>query len=737
MILIAKCIAVAILQVAVRGDLYLHNPKGSNNRLNEASANRQNANRCFDSQNNNRGGYNVGDLHQTNGFQASGDRSTDDTRNVYNLMYNMNLPIANNNNNGNQANQNARLQYNMMYMEGSLLRMTWTAQHGCGNAKNNCNMVIQWACDTEDYTNNDFNSLQNKATGLRTQLRNGGTTATPNDPNNANNIEQQYTNNNGGAGNNNQNVRCRHESEEYYYYAKKRERNKGLFTADQNLKGNSEIYTRQNPNGARRGLEIPEERDYYPWPKPSPFHDVAWIGNDVEYCAREIAPESQNVARKWTCVNKVNNNTPNLNDIPTEAQIEAMTEEACTDADGLWIAVRWQQNNPANEPECKRAEWTQVNNLGNVDGSTKGGQMASYVYQFPQLEDITDNVPGAQNAPSCYKYDANDMGIDSSAAANNVKFTRMIFRNRYNISTMDYDPYQTDYLYNQNLREGVISPIQQNPTVDTGAHMQGLRLAINTAQTGRTFQDRSHVFTLMSHPNNPTGPSSLAAKPGNLLNVVVRGKRGNIVQTFPAVEYDFEPNDFEMEVGQCIHFQWTGSNTHNNGNPGGDGQTGDAGEGRGGSDRSNLAELKSLKDSFPLPYDKFEHTFFDDSDCTWPLHNREIPPQDAKIIMASGGYYTGEADVQSGVKDDLDPLLNNVSGSTRGGIICCANRAGEHYMVSTRNNNFSNRSQKLHIVVKNNNPATADKDKWVFYPSRLTSSDNTAASCTDTEECRK
>ena len=31
-------------------------------RLNEKSANRQNANRLFDSQNNNRGGYNVGDL---------------------------------------------------------------------------------------------------------------------------------------------------------------------------------------------------------------------------------------------------------------------------------------------------------------------------------------------------------------------------------------------------------------------------------------------------------------------------------------------------------------------------------------------------------------------------------------------------------------------------------------------------------------------------------------------------
>lgn len=34
----------------VLGDVYMHNPRGSNNRLNERSANRRNANRLFDSQ---------------------------------------------------------------------------------------------------------------------------------------------------------------------------------------------------------------------------------------------------------------------------------------------------------------------------------------------------------------------------------------------------------------------------------------------------------------------------------------------------------------------------------------------------------------------------------------------------------------------------------------------------------------------------------------------------------------
>ena len=54
----------------------------------------------------------------------------------------------------------------------------------------------------------------------------------------------------------------------------------GLFTADQQLKGNSPIYTRQNKAGTRRGYEVPEERDYYPYWGPSPWKDIAIMVSD-------------------------------------------------------------------------------------------------------------------------------------------------------------------------------------------------------------------------------------------------------------------------------------------------------------------------------------------------------------------------------------------------------------------------------------------------------------------------
>lgn len=122
----------------------------------------------------------------------------------------------------------------------------------------------------------------------------------------------------------------------------------------------------------------------------------------------------------------------------------------------------------------------------------------------------------------------------------------------------------------------VISPVRQNPLVDIGAAQTPLRLAINTAQYGRTFQDRSHVFKLKKRPDEIKDTDTI-------YNLNVRGKRGNIVQVYPAVEYDFIPNRLSLNENELVHIQWTGSNTHNNGNPAGDGQAGDAGEGKGGT----------------------------------------------------------------------------------------------------------------------------------------------------------
>jgi hypothetical protein len=59
--MVGICFGIFIIISAVNADVYLHFPPGSNNRVNENTANRANAQNAFDSQNNNKGGYNVPD----------------------------------------------------------------------------------------------------------------------------------------------------------------------------------------------------------------------------------------------------------------------------------------------------------------------------------------------------------------------------------------------------------------------------------------------------------------------------------------------------------------------------------------------------------------------------------------------------------------------------------------------------------------------------------------------------
>jgi len=692
-------------------DTYVHQPRSSNNRLNEKSANRKNGNRLFDSQNNNRGGYNVGEFGSQNGFANNQNAFATDA---------LTFDYANNDWAGD--NPDGRKQFEEVFLENSIQSVTWTAQHGCGNAKNNCNMVFEYTCDTHpqgatNILNNNYNApgadTANAAntkwqdaewrsystiTGTRVRLSNGANTNTPNDPNNIQNVAATFQNNN----NDNEG---RHESEEYYVFAKNRVRNKGLFTADQKLQGNDQTKTRQNPGGTRRGLEVPEERDYFPYWQPSIWRPVAIMHNDVAECQTQMAAKSAANEAKSACVPKkahINGGGQQKNNNELAALVKKETKAECEAADGVWYTEKF--NMPAGYPFCVKAAWSQVNNLGNVKDTGNGGLPQNWDWKFPTIDQFA--------ASGCYVYTANPGGQN---------YVRVVTRLRYNMTTMDYAPYATTAECNQNKKGNVQSPVEQNPTVDVGVDMQGLRLALNTAQTGRTFQDRSHVFRVMKMPDAQAQNAVMKAA-NKIINVSVQGKRGNIVQTFPAVEYDFWPKTVEMNIGDCAAFQWTGSNTHNNGNPAGDGQAGDAGEGRGGTDRSNLIQILDKNSTYPVPLDKaIVDDFFANSKVfqtytgklvssgnkiTAPLTTAEAQAasgRDAQLYFLSAGYYADEASVgqnkPGGDNGELNVLLNDTPASMRGMTVCPEKR-GTYEFTCTRNNNFSNRDQKLTIIVK-------------------------------------
>jgi len=322
--------------------------------------------------------------------------------------------------------------------------------------------------------------------------------------------------------------------------------------------------------------------------------------------------ESQNVKGKYLC----------RNTMACSNCIRYNNEKDCHEKNGRWVQVGAWNNvrSPESTVKCIQAPWSRVNHLGNG----RFGQANTFNWTIPYVSNRNEQC---------------------------------VVRLRYNISTDDYDYDKTNSSFNQNNGQSIQSPVRQNPAVDAGLVRTSLRLAINTAQFGRTFQDRSHVVTLVPRPGQAqTKKSQDFFGNRKLYNLNVRGKRCNIVQCFPSVEYDYMPAQLNVSENDLVHFQWTGSNTHNNGNPAGDGQAGDAGEGRRGTDRHNVAEMKSKRElafgaSFPATWE--ENTMFKNLlDAYSPEYNVRTYDNSAgmtwdKIVsnwavrMATANFYLG------------------------------------------------------------------------------------------------
>lgn len=688
--LILGCLVGCIL-----ADTYLTNPRGSNNRLNENTATRTNGNRLFDTQNNARGGHNTGDRWSG----AAGN----DPKKQYAMQYYAS--------GGSEA-------------EASKMIVEWTNQHGCGGNKDsphktNCNIVIQMMCMTNG-TDSDYpsgTSTNSNDVGERNAyIRDGTNTGTQNyaQPN-----SKEYTDDDVGDRNTRYNARMKtnynnnaanrglHETVYWYDMCRFRGANRGLYIADQDLDKGSLGYvgserTRQNDDGTRRGYECPEERDHYPYWQPThqeeemdsdvqrtPWIDIAYMSGNSSDCDR-VASGSENQNSRWRCVMQADSD---------RRYGRSIDEASCTEEAGTWVEfhsflevinaatseskcntykaadkrnkISWmalRSDSTAKKcvvqappPTCGQAPWTRVNHLGNsIDTAGNASRVETDIPYFPSGES-----------------------------------KRCVMRLRYNITTDEFDNYGTDHEQNYDLSEGVISPVEQDPFVDVSGMSKPLRLAMNTNQYGRTFQDRTHAFVVLPRTDEMSGKM--------LHNLNVRGKRGNIVQTFPAVEYDFVPNKLTVEEDDLLHIQWTGSNTHNNGGNGGDGQTGDAGDGTGGTDRHNFLQMSSSEMNFPVPFE--QSTFWD---MVQSVNYPKATSKDLAIEHATSGYYCGYSSygkcskgchVDDSTKDDMNQQLNNAPASYFGHVLKFKKTGTCVYMCS-RNNNFTNRSQKGVLWVK-------------------------------------
>jgi hypothetical protein len=550
----------------VSADLYIHNPRGSNNRCDEQNNNAQDQTRLFNSQNNAAGGY----------------------------------PVA----------------PSMYYYVGSVLSIEWTNQHSCGGGADRieCQLVFQYGCEDAMPRIRDGVPANVDGNG------NNGNTCVKRQAQDGSNSDPTVTGNERFG---------EHETFAYFTDCNTRQRNKGLFTADESVTNNGGAQaTRQNPDANTNGFECQEERDYWPYWHPTPWTDIAVMTSNMTLCDF-YQKNSENVLGRYYC-----KNAPQFNN-----------EQACRTGGGAWTQAP-AKNKP--KPECVVAPWNRDNHLG----SKTDGQMNAYNWTIP-----------------------NDV------------HSACVLRMRYNISSYDFAR-NLDFRWNSanpggndNIDYNEVSPVTDDPYMSfkdasIGDSTSYLRMAMDTSQFGRTFQDRSWVFEIRKRPAIPATTE--------IYNLNVRGKRGNIAQVRNCLEYDFAPQRLHVPTGAYIHIQWTGSNHQPGGN---------AGEGRTKWDRHNMIQIRGniLGGNYPMTIEN--QTMFDSKELAY-----RAAFTDQHTNTACDPINTLVSNNNDQPTTNCAKLNGNPTGYFDLGLVRM-NRTGMYNYMNSRNNNFTNRTHRATLLI--------------------------------------
>lgn len=457
-------------------------------------------------------------------------------------------------------------------------------------------------------------------------------------------------------------------------------KNKGLHESWESYERCPSYYEAYRRNPAHRsGFECLHERQNYPVDYATQWTDIAYFTDDRVKCmkARKAAK-----APIFECVEFYRDEDNKKNGRKHKSNFD--NQQSCQQNGGDWLAFyKYKQILNLGQSECSGDDkiWGRPMNWKSLSDDLLTRERCLVIPDEVDCQELPNTrqnylgmADGTNEAPR-YKWKLPIYPKDQ----------RCVLRIRQFISNID-EP-EINYS-NLDIHDAV------------GQSLYLGRKQKHSDSNKIVYEDRSHIFKLSRRPNS-------IPQDKRVHNIGVRGKRGNIVQTFPAVEYDFIPNKLSIPNGDAVHFQWTGSNTHDNdGNS--DGQAGDDGEGQGGTDRNNMIQLYYNKVNFPLPQDQGRHTLFERSEILWHSHpdssatnNKAITPLEASLAHATSGYHWSVKDVES--KPELNGRLNNASPSFRG-MVFIPGRNEKYYYVGMRNNNFSNRSQKGQLIVGRPDP---------------------------------
>ena len=473
------------------------------------------------------------------------------------------------------------------------------------------------------------------------------------------------------------------------------------------------------------GFECKHERENHPVNYPTIWHDVAVFNGGDQPC--KFTPQ-----RVFECVEKyAGSNFRKHKSIYKDRR-------SCIAAKGQWLEF-WQFIDRATDKRSKSAcENTRIRGL-----RLKWGRPLDYkkisndiiaseeCLVLPPMPVCNTGLIGGKlvTRPNIFSMNENTSDwptfkwrIPQLYSKSQEKSCVLRVRHFVYDSDKSSETQQVIHNYDQdvNISNGKFSIFMANPYSVNKRSKQNTGGSTRNLYPKQVFQDRSHIITIQPrHSQNV--PENL-----NIQTIDVRGKRGNIVQTYPAVEYDFVPMITKIPNGHAVQFQWTGSNDHDNDQgPGNDGQTGDAGNGKGGTDRNNVLQIFSHRHNYPVAFEV--QTLFKGAEFKWApkeagngndrassASSFAKKPQSKKeysafISHASSGHFycekPGECAPGYNTKNNSQKSsnlgnLDDVPPSFRG-MVFIPRRNKVYHFASTRNNDFSNRSQKGSLVVGN------------------------------------
>eukprot|EP00463_Aulacantha_scolymantha_P000939 TRINITY_DN163_c0_g2_i2.p1 TRINITY_DN163_c0_g2~~TRINITY_DN163_c0_g2_i2.p1 ORF type:complete len:532 (+),score=94.30 TRINITY_DN163_c0_g2_i2:578-2173(+) len=340
---------------------------------------------------------------------------------------------------------------------------------------------------------------------------------------------------------------------------------------------------------------------------------------------------------------------------------------------------------------CLQNTWSRDNHHGNVEG----GDFAGWDWEVPNIQRdncvlriryniSTNDLPSFQDnltTPALMYMEEEEMKLDLKG--------KYYVGQKMGFSKEEID--MNGYYYKTNPQ---VAPFYNWPTADELNINDGkplkLQLAINTAQFGRTFEDRTHRFSIKKRGPKTEG---LTIHPLGIGESVVTLSK--LIQQLSIVS----TGKMNVKVGDYMHIEWVGSNTNPNNN---------AGQGRQGSDRHNILTLKSKRYSEVGQNDNAKMNTYGQFGSSYPAG---LDPDKEDFQPFLGFSYKDRAKMASlvGVNTNGGELSELDDSSTHARFdLMKVTLQGIYNFLCTRNNNFSNRSQKGRIVASSSLPRFAE-----------------------------